>query len=165
VNDENDGWWRGWTTGGAYGKKCEEGTDGSAVGCKCSSYRGTSGKHHSPGKGARSMSTSALEVEHTHPGGFNVTSTARRAAAARGAARASGADIRPAGARKSPYEAFRLKLPYPAPGHTFRTVLSSRRYPPSMVGCLKRYARAIASAHRPRRPPSRVNHNGRVRTE
>jgi hypothetical protein len=66
------------------------------------------------GKGARSTSTIAHEVEHTHPRGWSSAPTTRRTSAAKGAARFSGADIRLVAAGKLMYGGFRLKLPYPA---------------------------------------------------
>jgi hypothetical protein len=48
------------------------------------------------GKGARSMSTSAPHVEHTHKMGWNSTFPARRTSAAKGLARFGGANHRPA---------------------------------------------------------------------
>jgi hypothetical protein len=52
------------------------------------------------GKGARSTSTSAHEVEHTHPGGWSATSAARRTAAATRVTRYGGVDLRSAASGK-----------------------------------------------------------------
>jgi hypothetical protein len=59
------------------------------------------------GEGARSVLTNAHEVEQTHPRERNSTSTLRRTAAARGAARYSSADFTSAAAKTTPYVGFR----------------------------------------------------------
>jgi hypothetical protein len=55
------------------------------------------------GKGARSTSTRAPGVKRTHLGGRSLTPSARRTAAARGAARYGGADFILVAAEKTMY--------------------------------------------------------------
>jgi hypothetical protein len=67
------------------------------------------------GKGARSTSTSAPQVEKAHPDGWSSIPIVRRTTAARGAARSGGVDLRFAAAGKTMYGGFRLKRMYRTP--------------------------------------------------
>jgi hypothetical protein len=119
-------------------------------------------------KGARSASTIAPEVEHTHPRGWRSTSTTRRTAAAIGAARCGGADIRSAAAGK-PCTGDFVKTSVPVTFEFEASIWLSHPTSP-LVGtrrrheCLMRCARVIVKAHRPyRRPHGNVSHKGRAR--
>jgi hypothetical protein len=146
----------------------EKGTDGTAVRGGCWSSRRIAGKHCRGRAFARCRPSLLMSTSKLIKWGWNSISKARRTAAARGAARSGGVYIRSAVARRARYGGLRLNFRTrhvlrSGPRSYLPTLLSSSQYPPSMVGCLMRCARVIASTHRSRRPLGRVNHKERVR--